>query len=523
MTPRTPSKNIFLRWALLLSVLLAGAILQYVVFERVKGKRELAAWKEEMRAKGEKFTLEELKISKIPKEDNGTTDLLSAASELKLLNNTSPLIDYGAFPLARFTAPGHVMSFLDLDDLKKCFDPSSHQDLYRKTSPTWQELEKEIVLGSKILKKANEALKRSYLGVELDYKKGVYLLMPHISNVGNLRSWLSASASYHLHQGDLDKVLEDIESITLLSRFLKDDRLLISQLVRIANGSVGLNVTWQALQAPGWSDAQLQKLQQIWQSADLDLLGDSPKTFEAERIIYGVWAFEELRHSNKGLNAFLNPWTGSSTASSSSYEEFFREWLDTLYATCWRTIWADQDELRYLQILQKHLEATRKMIVNKSWSKGQPLLKEADTLATPTNAYDRLKHPFSGSIVPAMHHAILKCIKYEIQREMTVAAIALKRYRLKFGKYPASLQELVPNYLSDLPIDYIDGKPLRYLLNPDGTFTLYSIGEDGVDDHGNSTSKSISYSYNPPCGFFEGLDIVWPSRATIEEIGRMKE
>ena len=30
----------------------------------------------------------------------------------------------------------------------------------------------------------------------------------------------------------------------------------------------------------------------------------------------------------------------------------------------------------------------------------------------------------------------------------------------------------------------MDGKPLKYKLKSDGTFILYSVGEDGLDDGG---------------------------------------
>ena len=491
-SPATPSKNVFLRWALLLLVLFLGAALQYIVFERVMGKRELKAWKEEMRSKGEKFTLEELEIPKIHKEGNGADELLAAMSELNLLRETCPLPGY--IPSIRFIAPapGRGISLLDFDNLEKIFSPSSGSDLFRKTSPTWQELEKEITLGSKALKQARKALRRPYLGVELDYKKGFNLLVPQVGKTRNLAQWLSASAIHYLHQGNLDKVLEDIESIALLSRFLKDDRVLVCQFERISIGSMGLDATWQALQAPGWNEAQLQKLQQIWQSTSF--IDDLPKTLEMERIA-GASVIEKSRRSNENL----------------------RRWKDYLYVTAWRMLWSDQDELRFLQIKQKELDGTRAAIAAKSWSKGQLFFKQTEILTIPSSAYDRLKHPLTYILSSAPGTDILNCMRYEVQREMTVTAIALKRYHLRFKKYPATLQELVPTYLSALPIDYMDGKPLRYYLNSDGSFTLYSIGEDGVDDHGDPTPKA-KISLTP----FDSLDIVWPARATKKEIKEYK-
>ena len=61
---------------------------------------------------------------------------------------------------------------------------------------------------------------------------------------------------------------------------------------------------------------------------------------------------------------------------------------------------------------------------------------------------------------------------------MTLAAIALKRYELRHGKLPASLEALVPEFLSTVPYDYMAAKPLSYRLKADGSYVLYSVGED---------------------------------------------
>ena len=56
-----------------------------------------------------------------------------------------------------------------------------------------------------------------------------------------------------------------------------------------------------------------------------------------------------------------------------------------------------------------------------------------------------------------------------------------------FGRYkdaaPTLLTALVPDYLERIPVDPIDGKPMRYLRLPDG-YQLWSIGMDGKDDGG---------------------------------------
>lgn len=68
-------------------------------------------------------------------------------------------------------------------------------------------------------------------------------------------------------------------------------------------------------------------------------------------------------------------------------------------------------------------------------------------------------------------------------RRLAATAVAIRLYQVDHGRRPATLDELVPEYLPAVPIDPFtaNGSPIRYL--PDGTPPrLYSIGEDGVDD-----------------------------------------
>jgi hypothetical protein len=98
---------------------------------------------------------------------------------------------------------------------------------------------------------------------------------------------------------------------------------------------------------------------------------------------------------------------------------------------------------------------------------------------------------------------------------MVVCAVALKRYTLKHGKPPPDLDSLVPDFVSSVPIDFMDGKPMKYQLQPDGRFVLYSVGKDCRDDGGDPTSKTSKTYFHD---IWTGRDAVWPSPASDEEV-----
>ena len=63
------------------------------------------------------------------------------------------------------------------------------------------------------------------------------------------------------------------------------------------------------------------------------------------------------------------------------------------------------------------------------------------------------------------------------------AALAAERFRMEEGRWPHSLDQLVPRYITAVPRDpFVEG-PIKLLKLPDGLF-IYSVGFDGHDDGG---------------------------------------
>lgn len=59
--------------------------------------------------------------------------------------------------------------------------------------------------------------------------------------------------------------------------------------------------------------------------------------------------------------------------------------------------------------------------------------------------------------------------------------VALERYRLEHGRWPGELDALLPDYLDDIPKDWMDGNRLRYNRE---SRRIYSVGEDLIDAGG---------------------------------------
>src|SRR5439155_6029776 len=148
------------------------------------------------------------------------------------------------------------------------------------------------------------------------------LLLPHLARLKSTASYLSAATLSELHDGNLTAALEDLEALLTLARCQKDERLVISQLVRIAIAQIGAGVTWQALQTPGWTDAQLMRLDAAWRS--MEFIPAMERSLEMERAM-AVLTYSNARASGKEAHAIVNGYsswgsTGSGASISSAQD-----------------------------------------------------------------------------------------------------------------------------------------------------------------------------------------------------------
>jgi hypothetical protein len=118
-----------------------------------------------------------------------------------------------------------------------------------------------------------------------------------------------------------------------------------------------------------------------------------------------------------------------------------------------------------------------------------------------------------SDMVASLDRLVHRVFAAEVTRELSDTALALKRHHLRHGRYPRELSALVPEFLPSPPRDPADGQLLRYRLNADGSFLLYSVGEDGTD-HGGDASPASGKDLP---GWTGGRDLVWPGRATPQE------
>lgn len=70
-----------------------------------------------------------------------------------------------------------------------------------------------------------------------------------------------------------------------------------------------------------------------------------------------------------------------------------------------------------------------------------------------------------------------------VLREAVRVLIALRLYELDKGNFPSSLDQLVPDFLPNIPIDPFDGNAIRAKFEAD-EIVVYSVGPDRIDNGG---------------------------------------
>jgi hypothetical protein len=327
-----------------------------------------------------------------------------------------------------------------------------------------------------------------------------------------------------LREGNTHAALADLVAQVRLPRLLAEDRIVISELVRIAIGAIARTGTWEALQADGWTDEDLAALQAAWESQGF--AAALAHSLEGERV-FGDESSEMVRKSNEDAIAALyglEEVFGVDDAERPTWERFARSLpcgegvaefsKKQVYCRLWRFAWSHQDQQHGLENMQRLIEITRTAAKEKSFASVRDAIDQLDEESLNRNLYDKLRYPNSQSL-SALSRSVNKAMRAETERSMSICATALKRYSLRHGKLPASLHALVPDLVATVPVDYMDGQPLRYRLNRDGSFTLYSVGEDGKDDGGDALvlpgEKAIR-------NLWVRKDYVWPTPALPEEI-----
>jgi type II secretory pathway pseudopilin PulG len=476
-------------------VLLLGLLILASLVQQSTSRRALAAYMAELEAQGEALTWEALGYPPPPETNSAFDAFLAAVNKLGQARPNPGELDH-----LQFAGPGTVR--LGWTAARPLLSSSSKPGT---NAPTWMVFLADMRAASNALAELRASLQDPprYFPINLTNPLATTPKQPFVQK-RNAAQWLAADTLAGLREEDLARARADLHALTQMVQLHRDDTTLVSAMIRVAIAGLGLSATWESLPASGWTEPSLAELQRDWEAIDLGQ--GMQRAIETERV-WALQCFESIRRNQAPKGAVLGTRPGSASPVS------LHRLADAAASQYWRAH-MDEDSLLYLRQMQDRIVAMRRLQTNAPGPSVVALLQDQQakldaTLDEPLNRY---RYLFTAIAMPNYSRATQIVVRTETQRRMTILAIALQRYRLRKGHFPAGLEALVREYISAPLVDPMSGQPLCYRIHADGTFTLYSVGEDGQDDGGDASSTHAPNALD----LWSGRDAVWPSVLTSE-------
>jgi hypothetical protein len=285
--------------------------------------------------------------------------------------------------------------------------------------------------------------------------------LPHSQALRKVYLLLSLEAESRALAGDNHEAIRCVHGILHTAASIRDEPTLISQLIRAAGRRVAVNKANRIL-ALGVPDEELAELQDHFdRERKEDLMAVA---IRGERAMFH--RFCQNIEAGK-LNMFEALDRGGGPVERSDFHN-----------------WRYKPHVSYNHALGLRLCNQALEISKLTWGARQAAM---DGLPMPAHERETAmfhllftqlmsdRSVFSGIQAAAVRdQALLRC---------AVVGIACERYRLEYQEWPATLETIPRDLLSELPDDPYSGKPLRYRHTEDGV-VVYSVGPNLADDGG---------------------------------------
>ena len=485
------------------TLIVAGAVFGVAILIPVIHHYQLriaeASYIARLKAQGEPMDLAQVIPAPVPVDKNSVSNFLKVVA---LFDADKSLLSTNYISGMKMVARGKATSRYQLPNAEGSFATNS-----------WEEVAAAVRQNSGAFDLLRQIINKPDLDFQIQYERvfggSIRFDSMHLVEIKRAAQWLGTATTSDLHEGDTASAVKNLRAMLALAKSLEDEHVIISGLVQIAIAAMAVPSTWEVLQSPNVTDGQLAQLENDWNA--LDFIQADENVLEMERAM-GLVNVAKWRSSSKELLKVLD---GKQVAVPSESVQLF----------VWRYWWSYPDELRRLKVDEVLLKTIRDMRTNHAFQAVQQRqTKELDALL-PSKVRDSSSgnpsqdmHTLVSQSAASLSSVSRRVMMIEAARQITVTAIALKRYQLKHGNYPRDLDSLVPEFVPDVPFDPVDGQPLRYRPKADGTFLLYSIGENGKDDNGNPSLERGVQSTSMYWQNEYALDWVWPQPATQEDI-----
>ena len=281
-------------------------------------------------------------------------------------------------------------------------------------------------------------------------------LLPQFGPLMNLHTLQTSRVLAALENAKLDEAIAGLRAMQQIERTAGSQSLVLGMLIQLRLGDQKLSCVWSGLRRQQWRDQDLEEIQTML--FDHRLYDMAYRTFETELVVMQFL----------GADYVANEPNGAISRLSQGEPE--------------RTI------LLYNKIFPRGTWEHNKAFASKCFLKDflLPLQNENFFFTNRQGEYDRdaANRAVADLSLHYCHKVRNDLIDKAIEHDLFATACAIERFRRSQQKIPANMDELVPKFLTDLPLDpWHIGDALSFRSEPENAaYKVYSIGPNGMVD-----------------------------------------
>ncbi len=299
-----------------------------------------------------------------------------------------------------------------------------------------------------VLAKLHRVRELPFSRYPVDLSTAYAISVSHVGVMKETVNLLQFEADYAAATGDPTNAVAAVASGLAVANTVRQEPLLISELVGIAADSMMLKVLERILNKLPLSDSQLEELSRFLSEEEKDSQDQILRALVGERAI-GLSVFDLSFQQFQGLGG-VSPGgvNGSDRLKTLGYQAYAVFGL------------RQRDQEIFLETMQHFCDAAR--AVDFPVMLAEFRRAEAGRIERLNSGFGRFAI-FSRMLTSGLERSAGKGAMVTARFRCAEVALAIERFRLQHGDaLPDSLQSLAPQFLHKLPSDPFDGSPLVY-------------------------------------------------------------
>jgi hypothetical protein len=310
----------------------------------------------------------------------------------------------------------------------------------------------------------------------------ISIALPDIDNVRRIARALVTRAMWDLGNEYLSGAWHGLFALHQLSLLVRQAPTLVDQLIAMAISQMAFDGTFALLEQSLPPDLAHQ------------VCGDLSKVERFSTVARSIDQMERLQ----ALDAILQmrafgPEILSRNADSKPYVKY--DWVSMDWNLILRKINDRYDQLAKISLIRASKERSSEFAkfdadVKKEWEKHRGIWRYLESQAIRRKRSEMIAVMISNLMLPAIDAALNAEDRTNSQLDLERIAAALAVYHAEHGVYPETIQLLVPDVLSQEPVDVFSGVHFEYQPDEEG-YLLYTRGQNGNDDGGSNALYDI--------------------------------